>query len=1077
MVKYSPTVDGGHDGNGNDPFSDHATSTAGIAGFTEWNRQINCPGKSYRPRPALGTDIARSNMPFQKHNNAGRTWIQSAESFLEKLPAELVVGTIILVTGAELALNWFSRLGGSGWFWYVLPLLFSTFIHRRNFPLILAAILSALILAEFFHLASGPVMTLNLASRVVGIAGLWLMALIIERKNRIHEALRASEARYRDLFEMESDAHFLMDQETHRVLHANRAAQRLYGYALAEFLELRLDDFSAEPEASRPAVEAGTPALSLRWHRKKSGERFPVEITINAFESQGQRRLLGAVRDITARRRAEERIAQLSRMRAILAGVDHAILHIHDQKNLLDEICRVAAETGGFKLAWIGVVAPDQSVRPLAQAGAAGYVEKISVSVNPSEPEGRGPIGTAIRENRMIVVENILDDARMSPWREMARQFGLNYVVSCPIQIGGQTMGAFSAYASEMEVFDESELALLAQVSGDISFALTAIANETARKELEWALKTNEERYRTILNEQTDVISRFNADGTLTFVNDFYCRLFGKTRSELLGQKWHPRVVPDDLAAIQQQLGALSPINPVVVIENRIYNAANEVRWFQFVNRAAYDADGILLDTLSVGRDITQSKVAEEQLRKLSRAVEQSPVSIMITDKSGAIEYVNPKFSSLTGYQPDEVIGKNARLLKSGEMNAEKYVQLWRTISGGEEWRGHFHNRKKNGQLFWEAASISPIFAADGKTTHFIAVKEDITAARSMETRLRELAAIVQSSEDAIISATLDQIILSWNLGAQKLFGHSAAEAIGQNLALIISPEHSAQAKQAIRLAREGQTMDSYETVRRHKNGSLRQVSVRVSPITDESGKVMGTAAILRDITLVKQLEKAVLDISAQERRRVGHELHDGLGQHLAGMAFKAKALEQDLVAAESPLVADAKKIVELTNEAMQQTRQLASGFDPVDIEVGGLPTALKKYAHQIAISYRIACHFYCPNERLEVDKQINLALFRIAQEAINNALRHGRARQVDVSLQAEAARLVLTIRDNGKGFSTSGQKHHGRGLGIMSYRANSLGGKLLIRSQPGSGTEIECIFEGALPFENSLPLDSNYTA
>ncbi len=144
------------------------------------------------------------------------------------------------------------------------------------------------------------------------------------------------------------------------------------------------------------------------------------------------------------------------------------------------------------------------------------------------------------------------------------------------------------------------------------------------------------------------------------------------------------------------------------------------------------------LDYLNIyARDITESKRAEEQLRKLSRAVEQSPASIVITSIAGEIEYINPKFTQVTGYTLDEVRGKNPRVLKSGESTAEEYRSLWQTIRAGKEWHGEFHNKKKNGELYWELASILPIVDEAGRITHFLAVKEDITERKAAEERIK----------------------------------------------------------------------------------------------------------------------------------------------------------------------------------------------------------------------------------------------------------------------------------------------------------------------------------------------------
>ena len=135
--------------------------------------------------------------------------------------------------------------------------------------------------------------------------------------------------------------------------------------------------------------------------------------------------------------------------------------------------------------------------------------------------------------------------------------------------------------------------------------------------------------------------------------------------------------------------------------------------------------------------ELHERKRAEEQLRKLSHAVEQSPVSVIITDPTGAIEYVNPKFTETTGYTASEVVGENPRILKSGEIPAAEYGNLWETITSGKEWRGEFYNKKKSGELFWERASISPIRNSEGAITHFIAVKENISEQKKLENQLR----------------------------------------------------------------------------------------------------------------------------------------------------------------------------------------------------------------------------------------------------------------------------------------------------------------------------------------------------
>ena len=154
---------------------------------------------------------------------------------------------------------------------------------------------------------------------------------------------------------------------------------------------------------------------------------------------------------------------------------------------------------------------------------------------------------------------------------------------------------------------------LLRDEAGKCIGTLSSGEDITDRRRAEEALRQSEERYRSVVEDQTEIISRFRADGTITFVNDVYCRFFGKTSQELLGQKWQPAAVPDDVSRIEKQLHALSPANPVVVVENRVCSGHGQVRWMQFVNRGFFDRQGQLVEIQSVGRDITDRRRAEER--------------------------------------------------------------------------------------------------------------------------------------------------------------------------------------------------------------------------------------------------------------------------------------------------------------------------------------------------------------------------------------------------------------------------------------------------------------------------------
>ena len=241
---------------------------------------------------------------------------------------------------------------------------------------------------------------------------------------------------------------------------------------------------------------------------------------------------------------------------------------------------------------------------------------------------------------------------------------------------------------------------------------------------------------RQVANSLPAMIWMCRADGRATLFNKRWLQFAGYTLQQALEGGWVAGVHPDDagrrLAVHQAALQSREPFET----EYRLRRADGEYRWMLDQGAPQFDPQGDFHGYVGVAIDITERKRAEDELRWLSKAVEQSPSIVVITDLNGNIEYVNPKFTEVTGYTLEEVRGRTSSFLKSGEMPEEGYRKLWETIQTGE-WRGEFRNRKKNGELYWESASICPIRDASGNPAHFIAVKEDVTERKRMETALR----------------------------------------------------------------------------------------------------------------------------------------------------------------------------------------------------------------------------------------------------------------------------------------------------------------------------------------------------
>jgi signal transduction histidine kinase len=213
------------------------------------------------------------------------------------------------------------------------------------------------------------------------------------------------------------------------------------------------------------------------------------------------------------------------------------------------------------------------------------------------------------------------------------------------------------------------------------------------------------------------------------------------------------------------------------------------------------------------------------------------------------------------------------------------------------------------------------------------------------------------------------------------------------------------------------------------------------------------------DITERKRMESALLEISGREQRQIGQDLHDGLGQHLTGIAFMSKVLQQQLAEEGAAQAPHAAKIVRLVNDAIHKTRELARGLVPVFSDAQGLMSALQQWAAEVEDLFTVSCRFHCPQPILITDVGMATHLYHIAQEAVNNALKHGGPEHIVLTLAREGEGGSLAVEDDGTGIPEIPTSHPGLGLRIMSYRANMLGGSLNVRRGAERGTVICCRF------------------
>ena len=333
---------------------------------------------------------------------------------------------------------------------------------------------------------------------------------------------------------------------------------------------------------------------------------------------------------------------------------------------------------------------------------------------------------------------------------------------------------------------------------------------------------------------------------------------------------------------------------------------------------------------------------------------------------------------------------------------------------------------------------------------------------RDSEERLR---AILETAVEGIITIDERGIIESLNPAAEKIFGYQAQEVVGKNVKVLMPTpyrdEHDGYLGNYLRTGRARIIGIGREVVGLRKDGTIFPMDLSVSEVRLAHKRLF--TGFVRDISDRKRLEKEVLQISELEQRRIGQDLHDGLCQQLAGIELMSEVLEQNLSRKSKAEAAQAAKIAEGVRAAIGDTRMLARGLSPVDVESNGLMSALQELASNTEKLFHVACGFECPQPVLVRDHASATHLYRIAQEAINNAIKHGKARQIAVRLTAQSNQASLTVIDDGRGFVVKPEQTSGMGLRIMKYRAGMIGATLEIRRANGRGMLVACLFKSDL--------------
>ncbi len=364
----------------------------------------------------------------------------------------------------------------------------------------------------------------------------------ITESRKAEARITAVERRYHNIFDAAGDAMLVLDYDTGTILDANPAAVRMYGYTRDELKNLQHRDLFADPDTPEVPGMCAAPFQPLFYYRKKDGTVFAAETASSNYPQEKRTICIVSVRDITERKKAEERAIAAQRLYAVLSQINQSIVRVRDLETLLEDICRISVEYGKFRMVWVGLLDHEsESIRPVAHHGFEdGYLTAIDITVR-DEDMGQGPTGRAIRLGTYVVCNNIGTDPQMVPWRTEALKRGYRSSAAFPIRLHGIVVGAISIYAEEPEFFTETEVELLNEIAMDVSFALDMLDEQARRTRAEKALAGSEERAKflaEILELSSQPFAVGYPDGRFGITNPAFCELIGYTETELPEMTW-----------------------------------------------------------------------------------------------------------------------------------------------------------------------------------------------------------------------------------------------------------------------------------------------------------------------------------------------------------------------------------------------------------------------------------------------------------------------------------------------------------------------------------------------------------
>ena len=650
----------------------------------------------------------------------------------------------------------------------------------------------------------------------------------------------------------------------------NAAFIKTFGHSKKELLNKPLISFIHPSDIEKTNFEMERLLLgvtSLNFENRiitKNDEIITIQWRLS-FDSS--KKLIYAIgRNLTESKKAEYKIDKANRLYLFISQINQMIIRSTDEETMFREACEIAVNIGKFRMAWIGIVdEATKKIIPVMNAGEdRGYLSTIKiVSIDGAIPEGRGPSGTSIREERFVVSNDIENDLMMKPWKEEALERKFLSVISIPIKKFGKVIGNFTFYASEKNFFDQEEIALLEEATSDVAFALEIFAKEELRKTAEKGVFESEKRYHTLTEVSPVGIFRTDASGSTTYVNKSWCEMSGLSQHEALGNGWLDAVHLDDKITLFENWEKAKSNQEISVSEYRFVHPNGTVVWVIGQATPERNSKNKVVGYIGTTTDITERKQAEEKIKIANERFEMissaTNDAVFEVDLLTGESWNNQAFLDLFGFGSSLPNGQNNSIIWRSRIypdDRERVVKNLEDCYAGNSnlWSDEFRFQKADGGygIFYARGLISR--DESGKAIRLNGAMIEITELKNIKDQLinseDKYRSLVEQASDAIFINDVSGDLLEVNESACAMLGYTKEELFKKNITDLYT-NIELEKRPIMRKELLNGERTSLERNMMRKDKSLVAVEISAKMLAD--GRIV---AIVRDVTERKKVEE-----------------------------------------------------------------------------------------------------------------------------------------------------------------------------------------------------------------------------